>query len=718
MGPRVPLTALAVLLAAVLAHAGSLRGGFVYDDHRFVEQNEAIRSLSALPRFFTDPSTASAGAGIEPDVWRPLRTANFAVDRALFGLEPAGWHLGNVALHGVNALLVWVLLLRVLGGSVPGAAGRLRRGGGAAADAGSGARSLAAAAGAVLFAVHPVTSEAVAWVSSRGDLLAWTFVLLALEVLARPGARRTVVGAALVAAACLAKESAIVAFALLPLRDRALVGPGTPSPRETWARTGVLAGVSALYLLARAAVLPGADDLPFLAQTEFPDGGRAAAARAMLASVAWYARVLVWPVGFPFDRNLHVDPVPSSWGDPAVVLGAGIVATLLLAGAAAWARGKGTGPGAFAWLGALVVLVPVSNVIVPLKAFAAERFLYPALPCLAAGAAAAGLALARRARARPRRVVGVATLAVLALLGVLAAGRDRAWADERTLWTAVLSENPMNPRAHEGLGFEWLEEGEWAKAEKAFRTYREFQPLDGKVQAELAAVFWGAYRRLVEAEPGIAEGWSVRPRQKFVLEQTLRATRAALDAWTRAGLTRGRGSEDLVRRTLVLQRAAALEYGDLLEAQRANQMLWADDLRTRGAPAYAQVRAIPLLASRALTQEGERADPERSVDLRRRRRDLLEAARVDPGLPDAEAMAVLVGRLEELLATHPDDDELRREAFELLRRVAWARRGTGAWRPLLERGREHLRVLEARRPDDPWVAAQRDGLERALAEGR
>jgi hypothetical protein len=714
MGPRAPLTACAVLLAVVLAHAGSLRGGFVYDDHRFVERNDAIRSLSSPGRFFTDPATASAGAGVEPDIWRPLRTLNFAVDRALFGLDPAGWHFGNLALHGANALLVWVLLLRVLGGVPAVAPGRLARPGAGEGDAAGAARNVAAAAGAILFAVHPVTSEVVAWVSSRGDLLAWTCVLLALEVLAKPGARRTVLGAALVAAACLAKESAIVAFALLPLRDRALAPGAGPSSRETWLRTGVLAAVSAAYLLARGAVLPGAPDLPYLAQTEFPDGGRAAAARAMFASVAWYARVLVWPFGFPFDRNLHVDPIPSTWGDPAVVVGAGVVATLLLAGIAAWVRGRGVA--AFACLGALAMLVPVSNVIVPLKAFAAERFLYPVLPCLAAGVAAGGLALARALRPRPRRVTLAAATAILAGLGVLAFQRDRAWADERTLWTAVLSENPMNPRAHEGLGFEWWKEGEWAKAEKSFRTYREFQPFDGKVQAELAAVFWGAYRRLVEAEPSIAPGWSVKPRQKFVLEQTLRATRAALDAWTRVGLTRGRGSEELVRNTLALQRAAALEYGDLLEAQRANQMLWADDLRRFGAPQYAEVRYVPLLAARALTRGGEREEPVTVVDRQRRRRDLLGFAGVDPDLADPDAAALLADRIDELLRAHADDDELRRTAVELLQVVAMARSGTHARTAALERARDHLRALLARRPDDPWARSFAEGVERGLKD--
>jgi protein O-mannosyl-transferase len=561
-----------VVLATGLAHSRGLAGGFVYDDHRFVERNAAIESLRDPLRFFLDPTTASAAQGVEPDVWRPLRTLAFAVDRSLFGLNPKGWHVCNVAIHVVNAALVYLLLLRLLAGTftptpMEGSGGRRSESRVAAA----------AAAGALLFSLHPVSVECVAWISSRGDLLAWLFVLLALEMGRRRGVFATLATVALGVLACLSKESAVVAFALLPLHHLALPSDARPSRRETVVRTVALLVATVAYFAARAAVMPSPADLPTFAQTPFPDGGRAAAARAFLSAVAGYAKALVLPIGFPFDRNVYTDPVPVSWADPSVIVGLGLLVSVFCGGVLALRRRRGVV--AFSCLGSLAVLVPVSNVIVPLKTFSAERFLYPLLPCLAAGSVVAALALARALRPA---LVAIVAAAALVTLGVLTDMRTAPWHDELSLWTAVQRAEPMNPRAYEGLGFEWLRAGRLSKAEQALRTYVEFQPFDGKAHALLAAELLGTYRDIsaVEGQPGDPGGSSERLRiPSFLLTKAIEESRAADRIWGTLGLERGRGDRRLRRATLEGWRTAALEYGDLDEARRVNDLLADDDLR-------------------------------------------------------------------------------------------------------------------------------------------
>ncbi len=237
---------LVVVLTAVAAYGTSTGGGWVFDDHRFVEQNPALDTVD-VPAYFRDPETASASEGIHPDIYRPIRTFDYAVDTAVFGRDdapPFRWE--NLLLHALAAILVFRLAWRVAGERV---------------DAGLLA--------GLLFAVHPVAVEAVAWVSSRGDLLALVGMLAALLVLERPGVGRTLLGALLALLACFAKESAVVLPALLLLRDVALP-PGRRLPwRTTVARTAVLLFVALGYIAVRLTVIGD------LAQGAFPgEAGR------------------------------------------------------------------------------------------------------------------------------------------------------------------------------------------------------------------------------------------------------------------------------------------------------------------------------------------------------------------------------------------------------------------------------------------------------------
>lgn len=682
---------------AFAAHGRSLGFGFVYDDHRFVEQNPAIASLADPWSFFSEPGTASAAQGVQPDIYRPLRTLHFAVDRAVFGLRPFGWHLVSVLLHGLNGALVFLLLLRLLVRSEDASAldGRIPGRGGE-----SSAAILASAWGAALFVVHPVTVESTAWISSRGDLLAWTFALLALEAFSKEGRGRTCLGLVAVALACLAKESALALVALVPLRDLCAPVGARPSRRTTWARTGATAAVVAVYLGVRTRVLPGVPDVPWLAQTEFPDGSRAAAARGMLASLVWYARVLLLPYGFPFDRNVFTDPVPTSWGDPEVILGLGLLLTTVTAGLVALRTRRGAF--AFACLGTLAALGPVSNVIVPLKAFSAERFLYPALPCLAAGAAALGLRLAGRAGPSTRRGAVALGVVLVALLAVVSWSRSAPYESERTLWEAVRKESPNNPRAYEGLGLELLKEGRLDAAERALKTYREFQPWDGKVHAELAATFRRLHADLARsASDELLRTSDLPQRLAFVLRQSLLESRAAVDAWSRIGLVRGRGDRALLRSTLLGWRDAALEFGDLREATRANELLAVQELRPDVAASYDTRRMRLVIAALALSprDEGRAPAPGRELERARVRAEALRAAGLDPNVSDPDALAALRPRLGALLAEKPNDHALRRHRVTGILRVAQAR-GREPDEADLGELESDLAVLVAAFPDD------------------
>ena len=545
--------AVVVVLATFLVHGGSLAGGFVYDDHRFIEHNAALRDLS-IADAFKDPSTASHGDGIQHDIYRPLRTLLFSFEFALFAGENADgsvdyhlrwWHFLSVLLHAFNALLL-LRLLRPLVGQHP----------------------WIAAAGALLFAVHPITSESVAWLSSQGDLLAIAFLLLTLIVLEKPGGRRTLGGAICFALACFAKESALALPALLPLRDLALPrdNPAAPSPwaRETWIRAGVLLAVGVLYFFIRLTVLP------VFAQVEHPGGSVLASARGMASGLVWYAGGLFWPFGFSFDTRIDV---PYRWTDPVVWVGLGLLGTTVAAGVLGLLRKRYLL--AFAALGFLILLGPVSNIVVPLKTFVADRFLYPSLLCAGAGLAAALLALRGTARTAALTVLCF----LLVGLGWLTAQRNQAWSDEMSLWRAVIEDRPENANAYQGIAFEYGLQGRLAEAEQAMASYLEANPGDGKSLRSLGDLFGRVADGLVQLY--YMEGTNHAQRRQQARVAQISLYRNALQVWDRpGGLLVGRGSERMRAEMLENWIEAAVDLGDLRSAKFANDR--AIDLEAHG----------------------------------------------------------------------------------------------------------------------------------------
>ena len=135
---------LVVLVAA--AYAPVFDAGFIWDDDDYVTRNVTLRSLDGLRRIWLEP-------GAVPQYY-PLVHTSFWLEYHLWGLRPRGYHAVNLALHAMNAVLLWLVLRRL---AVP-----------------------AAWLAAAVFAVHPVHVESVAWIAERKNVLSGVFYLCAL----------------------------------------------------------------------------------------------------------------------------------------------------------------------------------------------------------------------------------------------------------------------------------------------------------------------------------------------------------------------------------------------------------------------------------------------------------------------------------------------------------------------------------------------------------
>jgi len=168
------LVAAAVALLAIAVYLPALRNGFVnFDDDMYITGNRSITSLngSFIAWAFTTFTASN---------WHPLSWISHAIDYALWGLNPAGHHLTSIILHGFNSFLVTLLCWLLLGRAVD-VDDSLK----ASPIASPQKRLAAAAVAGLLFAVHPVHVESVAWASERKDVLCGLFLLLSLVVYVR-----------------------------------------------------------------------------------------------------------------------------------------------------------------------------------------------------------------------------------------------------------------------------------------------------------------------------------------------------------------------------------------------------------------------------------------------------------------------------------------------------------------------------------------------------
>jgi hypothetical protein len=406
-----PRRAAAVLAAAVLvSHFPLLFAGYVQDDHVAVEHNTAVAAGdvgSILGSGYWD-----ATRGGDRSLWRPVTVSSFAAESALLsGLRPGVSHAVNLVLHAAVSWLVFSLA------------------------AACGVDPLVGLLAALVFAVTPSKSEAVANVVGRAELLAAGFTLGAVRLSSINRSRAAAWGAAgCVLLAAGSKETGFVAAVLVVL-------VATSAPR-LFDRLGmiapsVLAVVVAIVFRTEAleALFP-AQSVPVIDNPLVREHGARYAATA-LSLVARYARIVVFPFGLSNDYSGASIPIQGTLTAAGPLAGAVIAAVLV----ALAFRGRTT------TLFVAIIVLPyllTGNVLVPAGAIAAERFLY--LPV-------AGLCLlAAWAVRAPSRPVVAASLAVI---GVLSAGmfvRSRDWKDDPTIFAATARNNPKSPKAPLWLG--------------------------------------------------------------------------------------------------------------------------------------------------------------------------------------------------------------------------------------------------------------------------
>jgi protein O-mannosyl-transferase len=504
--------AAAAALMTFLVYLTALRNDFVnWDDGPYVFENPHIRSLNAA--FFK-----WAFFDFYENNWHPLTWLSHALDYALWGLNPMGHHLTNIILHAANTFMVVLLAIRLL------EAERTARNGPPSFLNGP-AILIAAGATGLLFGLHPIHVESVAWVAERKDLLCALFFLLSIIMYTSyAGSRKSAVGGrrsegkekdeasrwihftnksfllslGFFTLALLSKPMAVTLPAILLILD------WNPFGRVRSWKTARAACIEKLPFIALSlassvlTVLAQRAGGAMISTEEVPLSERLLVA---VHSLMAYLGNMVWPWNlaafYPFPRNITF---LSAEYLPAIILVAGITAVCLV-------YRKKRNVWLSVWGYFVVTLIPVSGIVQVGGQSMADRYTYlPSLgPFLLAGLGAAWTwrTLDNLKKWGPTLKLFCSASAAFALAFLIYSTLEQIgiWKNGFALWNDVIEKQPNRvPVAYNNRGSEFMKMGRLDKAVEDFNMAIAQDPSDYLAYANLGKLYLniGSFEKSIE----------------------------------------------------------------------------------------------------------------------------------------------------------------------------------------------------------------------------
>jgi tetratricopeptide (TPR) repeat protein len=452
-----PPWAAAVLLAITIGavYAPARRVPFIFDDAPAILGNPSITSLWPLIGPVEKPGPLNPPADF-PISGRPLVNLSLAVNYFLGGFDTIGYHVFNVIVHFLSSILLWTIVRRTL--LLPYFAGRFA----------SSARWLALAV-SLLWALHPIQTEAVIYVTQRTELMVTFFYLATLYCSLRywtvTAHRPAWLSLAVLACLCgmASKEVMVSAPLIVLLFERTFVtGSLKTAVRNSWP---LYAGLASTWLLLLVLSLGS----PHGASAGFGLGISPIEWWLTQSQIFWmYMTLIVWPAPLLFHYQLpYLVTFGQSWMYVVPLLLVGIVTLVLL-----W-RNHPVG-----LLGTLIFAILSPTMVVPIGfEMAAERRVYLPLAALTTMFVVGGYLAAEAVRKRwsskhsssdSRRLMFRSTAALVCLLSIVlafvSARRLSDYGNEMNLWRQVLQHQPENYLAHNNLGRMLIESGRISEA--------------------------------------------------------------------------------------------------------------------------------------------------------------------------------------------------------------------------------------------------------------
>lgn len=468
-----------VLLMLAAAYLPAMRGGYIWDDDAYVTDNACLKNLAGLRRIWTE-------IGATPQYY-PLVHTTFWVEHQLWGLRPLGYHVTNVMLHALTALLLWRILRRL---DVPGA-------------------GLAAA----IFALHPVHVESVAWITERKNTLSGLLYMLALwsylrftplvepsdadegsRVQLRHRWRFYVLALLFFVGALLSKTVTCTLPAVIVV--------------ILWWRRSTIGLRDWLALLPMASIGAGMGLLTawmekHVVGADGTEWGFTVLERSVIAGRAlwFYVGKLVWPASLTFIYPRWTIDASQWWQIAQPVAAVAVIIALWLL-----RRRIGKGPLAavLIFAGTLMPALGFIDVYPMRYSFVADHFQYLASVSMIVLLAAIVATVARRFADGSHRMIilnaaRAGQIALVCALAMLVYRQSHAYHDVETLWRDTIAKNPNCFMARSNLAVLLMDRGEFDEAITHLQHALATRPGDIDLQCNLGT----AYERMGRFEEAL-----------------------------------------------------------------------------------------------------------------------------------------------------------------------------------------------------------------------
>lgn len=417
-----------LIAAAVLLAYGNVYGNaFLFDDEFLIEKNQFLRSITHLGDIFTTGTTA--GFGGKDSFFRPLQIFLYLIVFQIFSLSAVAFHALNIGLHAINGCLMFKLGKRTRLSSGP------------------------ALIASLLWALHPIHTEAVTYMSGTADPLYVLFILAGLLLWDERQVRGRIAALVCFILALLSKEAAIVFPALLTVKlycgneKRPKISGILGKTWEIWA-------IAIFYLIARATFLDFDKSFVFYDTPNAYTQSIWVRILTFFATLPEYLRLLLFPFGLHMERNF---PVFIHFFNIPVWIGLPLFASLpILFFLDRRGKTRNLRLPLFGILWFFAALVPLSGIIVPVNALFLEHWMYLPTIGLFLGLIAPAAAFAEK----NGRDLAIA-LVIFAIdgLGFLTFQQNALWRDPVSFYNHILQYEEGSARLHNNLAMAYADEG-------------------------------------------------------------------------------------------------------------------------------------------------------------------------------------------------------------------------------------------------------------------